>query len=293
MHRGERVGQVPPHGGGVGAVERPVGDQLREGRPVDVLHHEVPRTAWAPLPFGAAIIGAALCWLVELGGPIVAERKGEGERRGTPWHAHHIAERYSLLTIIALGETVIGTLAAAQEIAETEGWTVDAVVVIGAGIAMTFALWWIYTMLPSGAVLAAHRDRAFVWGYGHALVFASIAAVGAGLHLIGYAYGEHALPTSTVIPMIAVPVMVFVLSVALLHLHLVRRRTRGLPIHVLAGVLPAAGVAAAAAGWALWACLLAVLAGPVLLVVAYEAGGWRHLDEALGGSLVGSQDAAA
>ena len=158
---------------------------------------------------------------------------------------------------------------------------------------MTFALWWSYTIMPSGPILAVHRKRSFVWGYGHALVFASIAAVGAGLHLIGYAYGEHALPTSTVIPMIAVPVMVFVLSVALLHLHLVRRRTRGLPIHVLAGVLPAAGVAAAAAGWALWACLLAVLAGPVLLVVAYEAGGWRHLDQALGGSLVGSQDAAA
>lgn len=249
--------------------------------------------AWAPLPFGTAIIAAGLCWLVELGGPVVAERKGEGEERGTPWHPHHIAERYSLLAIIALGETVIGTLAAAQEIAETKGWTVDTIVVIGAGIAMTFALWWIYTMLPSGAVLAAHRDRAFVWGYGHALVFASIAAVGAGLHLIGYAYGAHALSTVTVILAIAVPVMVFVLSLALLHLYLVRRRTRGLPLHLLAGVLPAVGIVLAAAGWPLWASLLVVLAGPVLLVVVYEAGGWRHLDEALGGSLVGSRDRAA
>ena len=30
---------------------------------------------------------------------------------GTPWHAHHIAERYGLLAIIALGEGVVGTVA--------------------------------------------------------------------------------------------------------------------------------------------------------------------------------------
>ena len=39
----------------------------------------------------------------ELAVPIVAKR-----RHGTPWHAHHIAERYSLLLIITLGEVVLG-----------------------------------------------------------------------------------------------------------------------------------------------------------------------------------------
>ncbi len=242
--------------------------------------------AWAPLPFGAAILAAALCWLVELGGPVVAERKGEGEGRGTPWHAHHIAERYSLLTIIALGETVIGTLAAAQEISETQGWTGDAVVVIGAGVAMTFALWWSYTMMPSGAILAVHRRRSFVWGYGHAFIFASVAAVGAGLHAIGYAFRhEHPLATPVVILMIAIPVIVFMVSISLLHSYLVHSLMKGLPLHALAMVLPVLGIVLAFAGLPLWACLLVVLAGPVLVVVAYEAGGWRlaqrHLDQAL------------
>ena len=31
---------------------------------------------------------------------------------GTPWHAHHIAERYGLMVIIALGEGLLGTTAA-------------------------------------------------------------------------------------------------------------------------------------------------------------------------------------
>ena len=42
---------------------------------------------------------------VELPGPVIAETRG-----GTPWHAHHIAERYGLLTIIALGEGSSGRL---------------------------------------------------------------------------------------------------------------------------------------------------------------------------------------
>ncbi|MBS1905185.1 MAG: low temperature requirement protein A [Actinobacteria bacterium] len=254
--------------------------------------------AWAPLPLGTAFAAAAACWLIELGGPIVAERKGEGERRGTPWHAHHIAERYSLLTIIALGETVVGTLAAAQEISGTSGWTWDAVVVIGAGVAMTFALWWSYTMMPSGPILAAHRRRSFVWGYGHALIFASVAAVGAGLHTIGFAYRhENPIAAPVVILMIAIPVIVFMVSITLLHSYLVHSLMKGLPLHAIAMVLPLLGIALAFAGLPLWACLLIVLAGPVFVVVVYEAGGWRlaqrHLDEALAGAVSGAPHAAA
>ncbi|MGN8025854.1 low temperature requirement protein A [Microbacterium sp. 22242] len=254
--------------------------------------------AWAPLPIGAGFAAAAVCWLIELGGPLVAERKGDGDRRGTPWHPHHIAERYSLLTIIALGETVIGTLAAAQEVSETQGWTGDAVVVIGAGVAMTFALWWSYTMMPSGAILAVRRERSFVWGYGHALIFASVAAVGAGLHTIGYAYRhEDPLATPTVILMIAVPVLVFMVSVSMLHSYLVHRFMKGLPLHAVAMLLPALGLVIAFTGAPLWACLLVVLAGPVFVVVAYEAGGWRlaqrHLDEALGEARHGALDGAS
>ena len=39
----------------------------------------------------------------------------------TPWHAHHIAERYGLLIIIALGEGIIGTIASLSAIVGPEG----------------------------------------------------------------------------------------------------------------------------------------------------------------------------
>jgi low temperature requirement protein LtrA len=122
---------------------------------------------------------AVLLTLVEMVGPVVAER-GKG---GTPRHAHHIAERYGLLTIITLGEGVIGTVASLSAVLESQGWSLDAALVAVAGTGLTFGLWWIYFTVPSAEVLQIHRERAFPWGYGHMLIFGSIAATGAGLHV--------------------------------------------------------------------------------------------------------------
>lgn len=65
------------------------------------------------LAFGAVLL------LIELAGPVIAERRDGG----TPWHAHHVAERYSLFAIIALGEGVVGTLATLSAVVEEQGWT--------------------------------------------------------------------------------------------------------------------------------------------------------------------------
>jgi len=102
-------------------------------------------------------VGMFLAWalmlmLIELVGPVIAER-GKG---GTPWHAHHIAERYGLLTIITLGEGVIGTVASLGAVVESQGWSLDAVLVALAGTGLTFGLWWMYFTVPAGEVLEVH-----------------------------------------------------------------------------------------------------------------------------------------
>jgi low temperature requirement protein LtrA len=145
---------------------------------------------------------SALLTLVEMVGPVIAER-GKG---GTPWHAHHIAERYGLLTIITLGEGVIGTVASLSAVVESQGWSGDATLVAVAGTGLTFGMWWIYFTVPSAEVLRAHRERAFPWGYGHILVFGSIAATGAGLHVAAayIVHEAHIGGTATVLT-VAVP----------------------------------------------------------------------------------------
>ena len=76
-------------------------------------------------------------------------RLAEHRDGGTPWHAHHIAERHGLFAIIALGEGVVGTVAALSAVVEQQGWTLDAALVCIAGTGLTFGMWWVYYMLPS------------------------------------------------------------------------------------------------------------------------------------------------
>ena len=110
--------------------------------------------------------------LIELVGPFVAEHV----RGGTPWHAHHIAERYGLMVIIALGEGLLGTTAALGALIDVTGWTLDVALLGLAGTAMTFGIWWTYFVVPCGDLLHAYRSRVFGWGYGHIPLFGAVVA---------------------------------------------------------------------------------------------------------------------
>lgn len=204
----------------------------------------------------------------------------EATTRPTPWHPHHIAERYSLFAIIALGEGLVGTIASSNGVLGGEHgghWTWDAIAVVIAGVGLTFALWWIYFINPFGSVLE-HRPRyAWLFGYGHIVVFGSIVAVGAGLHLAGL-YVEHRteLSATQVVAFIAVPIAIYIVSVYVIHLFL-------LPVWSwlyawmigIALVLLALAVALAAAGVSVPVCLLIVMLAPFIQVVGYE---WRGHD---------------
>jgi low temperature requirement protein LtrA len=244
----------------------------------------VAQVGWVGQMFGHFSIAVAMALiivlaLVELAGPIIAERKDGG----TPWHAHHIAERHGLFAIIALGEGVVGTVAALSAIVEQQGWTLDAALVGIAGIGLTFGLWWIYYMLPSAAILHLHRDRAFGWGYGQLLIVTAIVATGAGLHVAAYfiEHKAHISALATVLT-VAVPVSVFLGLVYALYYYLVRRFD---PFHLwllsgTAGVV-AVAIIAAMSGVSMPVCLLVLTLAPVVTVVGYELRGYRHQAESL------------
>jgi low temperature requirement protein LtrA len=237
----------------------------------------------ASLPVPATLLCMVPLALIELAGPWIAEtRKG-----GTPWHAHHIAERYGLLVIIALGEGVIGTVASLAAVVERQGWSVDAALVGVAGTGLTFGMWWTYFLIPSAGILQAHRERVFPWGYGHIVIFAAIAATGAGLQVAAFFIeGQAHISGVTTVLSVAVPVAMFVLTVYALHTHLVRK---GDPFHLglllgTAAVLVAA-VWLAAAGVSMAWCLVVVTLAPAVTVVGYESLGYRHLAAILNHSL--------
>jgi len=217
--------------------------------------------------------------VVEFSGPFIAERRFGG----TPWHAHHIAERYSLLVIIALGEGVVGTVASLSAVLDEQGWTVDAVLVAVAGTGLTFGMWWVYFVVPAAPLLHARRKQSFRWGYGHIPLFGAIVATGAGLHAAAYYIEGHSKlgPVETVLT-VAVPVGVYIFGVFLLYLILAGSFDA---FHLLlitgTALVLAAAIALAAAGVTMAVCLVVVMLAPVVTVVGFEVHGHRHVDAVL------------
>jgi low temperature requirement protein LtrA len=223
--------------------------------------------------------------LVEVAGPVIAElRKG-----GTPWHPHHVAERYGLLVIIALGEAVLGTTVALSAIVESIGWSADVVLLGLAGTALTFGMWWIYFVLPAGELLARHRERSFGWGYGHIVLFGAVVAVGAGLHAAAYHVEHHSvLGVAGTVLTVAIPVALYVVAIYALSFGLTR--TPGLtgtadPFHLVliagSALVVGASVVLAFSGAPLIWCLLVLALTPWVSVVGYETVGHRHGDRVL------------
>ena len=115
--------------------------------------------------------------LLEMAAPYWAEHAGR-----TPWHRHHIAERYQLFTIIVLGEVILASTRAISESVDQHGLDRQLLLLVVGALLMVFSMWWLYFKRP--VVDSVTERTAFVFGYGHYLVFASIAAVGACLAVV-------------------------------------------------------------------------------------------------------------
>ncbi|QMW66724.1 low temperature requirement protein A [Mumia sp. ZJ1417] len=129
-------------------------------------------------PRGLQVPEFVLFAACELAVPVWAERAGQ-----TPWHARHIAERYGLFFIIVLGETVLSVTLAIQQAVDDEALEGSLLPVATSGVVIVFAVWWLYFARDSAAAVERARGTGmeYLWGFGHYLVFASAAAVGAAL----------------------------------------------------------------------------------------------------------------
>lgn len=188
------------------------------------------------LPAAVVVPAFVLFGLAEFAVPVFAER-----RSPTTWHPHHVAERYSLFFIIVLGEVILSTVASIQEVLatpeletgqvgeaghEVQTWQLQhpaVLIVAGSGVAIVFSLWWLYFCRSAASTLirfrAANSRQSYLWGYGHYLIFAAAAAIGAGLEARVDHWNHHgevpALASGALIT-----VAVAVLLAALWGLHL-------------------------------------------------------------------------
>jgi low temperature requirement protein LtrA len=201
----------------------------------------VARLAIGP-PVGIVLILAL--GVVELLIPWWAERTG----RRTPWHPGHVAERYGLFTLIVLGECILAATTAIQAGLEISGATLALVGISVGALLLIFAMWWSYFKLPASIGQMPGLKWQLAWGYGHFMIFASVAAVGAGLQVAVDAVidPEHTTPTLAAFA-VAVPAAIYLVAIGVLH-----RRGRSLremaPVPVIAVATLLIAVAAVALG---------------------------------------------
>jgi len=201
-------------------------------------------SAFAPLTLAQFVGIGVVLFVVELGGPYIAER-----RVRTPWNPHHIAERYGLLTIITLGEGVVGTVVALQALLKAQGWSLDVAVLGVAAMVLNLSIWWIYFSIPVGEALVRNTNKCFAWGYGHMVIFLAIAAFGAGLHVeaLGISHEAH-VSNVVVASAFVLPLAVAVLGIEIMDAYLTGfDGHRALTVAITLALL-GAGVAAVAAG---------------------------------------------
>ncbi|MFB7761913.1 low temperature requirement protein A [Streptomyces xiamenensis] len=148
----------------------------------------------------------------ELAVPAWAEFRGSVTR----WHPGHIAERYGLFTIIVLGEVILGSLTAIQSAVTDRGLSPPVLLIAVGGLLLVFALWWLY--FTGREVRLTTLRTALAWGYGHYVVFAALAALGAGLEAALDVTEHHAhLSELSAGLTVAVPVAVVLLLLGALH----------------------------------------------------------------------------
>jgi low temperature requirement protein LtrA len=137
---------------------------------------------------------------------------GERAEDHALFHPEHIEERYGLFTIIVLGETLLSATAGVQIALDEVGVTDDLVTVGFGGLLFAFAAWWIYFDHPGH--LTPTPDVAFRWGYAHVLIYVSLAAFGAGIHVAAEAVTDHADDRTAALA-VAVPAAGFLLGLTL------------------------------------------------------------------------------
>ena len=142
---------------------------------------------------------------------------------------------------------------------------------------LTFGMWWVYYLVPSGEILQRHRNRASVWGYAQILIVTSIVATGAGLHVAASFIEQKAdiTPMAAMLA-VAVPVVLFLALLHAVHYFLVRHfRSTDAWLLISSIGVGMISVIAALSGISTAACLVLLAFAPAVTILAYELRGYQ------------------
>ncbi|GAA1136345.1 low temperature requirement protein A [Kribbella jejuensis] len=160
------------------------------------------------MPGSVQVIAWVVFVIAELAVPIVAERRGV-----TPWHPHHITERYGLFTLILLGESLLASANAIIEAVHDHESLGPLIALSALTLVVTAALWWIYFWPPHHTAITSFR-RSLRYGYVHYFVFAAAGAFSAGIEVEIDSITHHTeLSEVAASYTVTIPIAIFVVGI--------------------------------------------------------------------------------
>nr|WP_235282450.1 low temperature requirement protein A [Microbacterium sp. SA39] len=161
------------------------------------------------IPSGTLQIAAFVIFaLIEISVPVFAEH-----RRQTPWHPHHITERYGLFTLIVLGESLLASANAIIDALDEVDALGPLIAISVLTLVVTASLWWIYFWPPHHRAISSFR-RSLRYGYTHYFVFAAAAAFSAGIEVeIDVLTHESRISNLAASFTVTVPIAVFLIGI--------------------------------------------------------------------------------
>ncbi|NOL42314.1 low temperature requirement protein A [Kribbella sandramycini] len=162
------------------------------------------------LPHDVAKVAFVLFVAFEMAVPVVAERRGN---QTTPWHPHHITERYGLFTLILLGESLLASANAIIEAVHEHEELPPLIAVSALTLIVTAALWWIYFWPPHHHAITSFASS-LRYGYVHYFVFAAAGAFSAGVEVEIDVITHHSKLSEVAASFaVTVPIAIFVLGI--------------------------------------------------------------------------------
>lgn len=168
------------------------------------------QACWMGLPFYPNYVQAPLFPVfvaVELIIPAIAEQVGR-----TPWHPHHVTERFNLFTIIQLGECISGAANAISGAVEDAEHRPRLIGLYVCAFIVNSGLWWIYFWAPHHEHISSYW-RAFSYAYLHFFIFTAAGAFSTGVDsMVSEIQGKSHLRNWQTSLALTVPVAVFILA---------------------------------------------------------------------------------
>jgi low temperature requirement protein LtrA len=153
----------------------------------------------------------------ELFVPAFAEAANADNEESSSFHQDHIIERYGLLTIIVLGESLLAISMAITALTQGELFNPEMLATIVGALLIMFACWWLYFDEAEHHLFDSFRGT-FIWGYSHFFIFGALAALGGGLAVMVDFLTDHAkIGAVAATGSVTMPTAIFLLFLWFIH----------------------------------------------------------------------------